>query len=47
MGALVSISGANMIKTATEAEIAAGGAIGKAEEAASTGEVIRVRLLGY
>ena len=46
-GVLVSISGANLIKTATEAEIAAGGAIGKAEESASTGEVIRVRLLGY
>jgi predicted RecA/RadA family phage recombinase len=43
-GAYVSLSGANLIKTATEAEIAAGGAIGKALEAATSAEVIAVRV---
>ena len=46
-GQLVSTSGANLIKTATEAEIAAGKALGKALEdiaASGTGEV---KLLGF
>ena len=49
VGQLVSLSGANLIKTATEAEIAAGKAVGKAEETSTlaSSEVIRVRLLGF
>jgi hypothetical protein len=46
-GEMVSNSGPNLIKTATEAEIAAGKAIGKAYEniaSATTGEV---KLLGF
>ena len=46
-GSLVSLSGANLIKLAVEAEIITGAAFGKAEETASASEVIRVRLLGY
>ena len=42
-GALVSISGANIIKAATEAEEILGAVIGKAEET-GTAEVIRVRV---
>lgn len=45
VGAYVSTSGANVIKTATEAEIAAGKAIGKALEAGSDSERIEVRVL--
>ena len=45
-GQIVSLSGANLIKTATEAEIAAGGAIGKALETATASEVIAVAV-GY
>lgn len=41
-GELVSIGGANTIKTATEAEIAEGKAIGKALEDGSSEEVIEV-----
>lgn len=42
IGAYVSLSGANLIKNATEAEIAAGGAIGKSLETGSASEVIQV-----
>ena len=45
IGAYVSTSGANFIKTATEAEIAAGKALGKALEAGSSEERIEVRVL--
>lgn len=44
-GALVSLSGANLIKTATEAEVVTGAAFGKALETASASEVIEVILL--
>jgi hypothetical protein len=43
-GQWVSTSGANLIKTATEAELAAGKGIGRAEETGTASEVIRVRL---
>ena len=43
-GSLVSLSGANLIKDATEAEEITGDIIGKALEAGSTSEVIRVRV---
>ena len=47
VGDWVSLSGANLIKEATEAEIQSGRAIGKAEETSTAGsEVIRVRLIG-
>src|SRR3990167_3620061 len=46
-GQQVSLSGVNLIKTATEAEIAAGTHIGTAEETATASEVIRVRLKGW
>lgn len=46
-GELVSTSGANIVKTATEAEIAAGKAVGKALETGTAGERIQVKLLGY
>jgi len=45
-GALVSLSGANLIKTATEAEVITGAAFGKALETATAGEVIEVKLGG-
>ena len=41
-GALVSVSGVNFIKTASEAEVAAGGCVGKALETATASEVIAV-----
>ena len=41
-GALVSISGANMIKPATEAEVVTGDVLGKALETAAANEVIEV-----
>jgi len=41
-GQLVSISGANLIKTATEAEVVTGDVIGKALETAAVSEVIAV-----
>lgn len=47
IGSWVSLSGANLIKTATEAEVAAGKGIGIAEETATASEVIRVRLRGH
>jgi hypothetical protein len=45
VGEYVSTSGANVIKTATEAEIAAGKALGKALETGSDSERIEVRVL--
>jgi hypothetical protein len=42
LGNIVSLSGANLIKDCTEAEIVTGDAIGKALEAGSAAEVIRV-----
>lgn len=45
-GGIVSLSGANRIKQATEAEMVTGAAFGKALETASAGEVIRVRIGG-
>lgn len=47
VGQLVSTGGANTIKTATEAEIAAGKAIGKALETAEANEVIEVLVGGF
>jgi hypothetical protein len=44
LGHLVSFSGANVIKDATEAEEITGDIIGKALEAGSASEVIRVRV---
>src|SRR3990167_2011735 len=44
VGQIVSLSGQNLIKTATEAEIAAGGAVGKAMETATGNERIQVML---
>ena len=44
LGALVSLSGANIIKDAIAAEILSGDVIGKALETGSEAEVIRVRL---
>ena len=44
LGGMVSLSGANLIKQAVEAETVTGAIIGKALEAASASEVIRVRL---
>lgn len=42
LGAYVKVSGANLIDTASEAEIAAGKFIGKALETGTSGEVIAV-----
>ncbi len=44
-GGLVSLSGANLIKQATEAEVVTGAAFGKALETASAGETIEVMLI--
>jgi hypothetical protein len=46
-GRFVAISGANLIREATPADISGGNIVGKAEETATADEVIRVRLLGY
>lgn len=43
-GDTVSLSGANLIKEATEAEVQAGKAVGKALETGTGGEVIEVRI---
>ena len=43
LGAMVSLSGANVIKNATEAEFPTGDVIGQALETGSAAEVIRVR----
>lgn len=43
-GGLVSLSGANLIKQATEAEVVTGAAFGKALETAAADEVIEVML---
>lgn len=45
VGALVSLGGANTIKTATEAEVAAGKAFGRALEAIAAGTTGEVQLL--
>lgn len=44
VGGIVSLSGANLIKQAVEAEMVTGAIIGKALETASTSEVIRVNV---
>ena len=44
VGGIVSLSGANLIKQAVEAEMVTGAVVGKALETASSSEVIRVRL---
>ena len=44
-GGLVSLSGANLIKQATEAEVVTGAAFGKALETAAASEVIEVKLI--
>lgn len=44
LGALVSLSGANLIKDAVEAEEVTGNIIGKVLEAGSSGDVVRVRV---
>jgi hypothetical protein len=44
-GSLVSLSGANLIKTATEAEVVTGAAFGKALETAAASETIEVMLI--
>ena len=46
IGEQIAISGANLIRAATEAEVQLGQWLGYAEEAGSSGEVIRVRLRG-
>ena len=43
-GALVVLSGANLIRAAVEADTITGAIIGKLEETAATSEVVRVRL---
>ena len=47
IGSWVSTSGTNLVKTATEAEIAAGKGIGIVEETTASSEVVRVRLRGH
>jgi hypothetical protein len=47
LGGIVSLSGANVVKQAVEAEMVTGAALGKALEAASAGEVIRVAVGDY
>lgn len=47
LGGIVSLSGANLVKQAVEAEMVTGAAIGKALETASASEVIRVRVGEY
>lgn len=44
LGNIVSLSGANLIKDCTEAEMVTGDIVGKALEAGSKAEVIRVRV---
>lgn len=46
-GAMVCMSGANLIRAAVAGELLTGAIIGKAEETSSASEVIRVRLIGY
>lgn len=47
LGGIVSLSGANLIKQAVEAEMVTGAVVGKALEGASASEVIRVRVGEY
>ena len=44
MGGIVSVGGVNLIKQATEAECVTGTVIGKCEETAEAGEVVRIRV---
>lgn len=44
LGGICSLSGANLIKQATEAEMVTGGIVGKVYETASASEVVRVRV---
>lgn len=44
LGAIVVLSGPNIIKNAAEADLVLGKVVGKAEEAGSVNEVIRVRV---
>ena len=44
LGAIVVLSGANLIRNAVEADLVLGKVVGKAEEAGSASEVIRVRV---
>ena len=44
VGALVVLSGANLIRAAVAADLLTGAIIGKLEETAATNEVVRVRL---
>jgi hypothetical protein len=44
VGGIVTLSGANLIKTAVAGELLTGAVLGKAEETASASEVIRVRV---
>lgn len=44
LGAIVSLSGANLIKAATAGELLTGAAFGKCLETASANEVVRVRI---
>ena len=44
LGGVVSLSGANLVKQAVEAETVTGAIVGKALETASANEVIRVRV---
>jgi len=44
LGAIVVLSGANLIRNAAEADLVLGKVVGKAEEAGSDAEVVRVRV---
>jgi hypothetical protein len=44
LGGICSLSGANLIKQATEAEMVTGAIVGKVLEAAASSEVVRVRV---
>jgi len=44
LGGICSLSGANLIKQATEAEMVTGAIVGKVLEAAAASEVVRVRV---
>lgn len=44
LGNIVSLSGANLIKSATEAEMIIGKIVGKLEETATASEVVRVKV---
>lgn len=46
-GAIVVMSGANLIRAAVAADLLTGAVVGKIEETAAASEVVRVRLTGY